>query len=388
MKGIKHNAYWLGWLRRQVLPVMIWLATVGFVVGLFFRRSERFEVLGIAQAQTIQIAATVPGRLRIVTVGLFEKVTEGQVLAVLDDEVLQAELATALAEVQRLMAELVATEDRLSAEAAQRETDWVADSRRFFADVENTRLQILELKTVIETDRIILQDLALEVKIARELIAEEAIAPYELQKARAQYDSLAKKIEENAHVLAQAETDLKQAEQRRREFTRRQPVHPSVDSALELIRQAVTVQERQVEQLLTQLTALVLKSPLDGVVSQIPQRPGQGVARRFMRRTGETVLAGEPILAVAAASSSEVIAYIPEDQVGGVREGMKVELVKTSEPEQIAPSRVSYIGPVTEEMPVRLWRNPNFPQWGRPFLVKVPRQMELTPGELVGIRRL
>lgn len=388
MKGIKHNAYWLGWLRRQVLPVMIWLATVGFVVGLFFRRSERFEVLGIAQAQTIQIAATVPGRLRIVTVGLFEKVTEGQVLAVLDDEVLQAELATASAEVQRLMAELVATEDRLSAEAAQRETDWVADSRRFSADVENTRLQILELKTVIETDRIILQDLALEVKIARELIAEEAIAPYELQKAQAQYDSLAKKIEENAHVLAQAETDLKQAEQRRHEFTRRQPVHPSVDSALELIRQAITVQERQVEQLLTQLTALVLKSPLDGVVSQIPQRPGQGVARRFMRRTGETVLAGEPILAVAAASSSEVIAYIPEDQVGGVREGMKVELVKTSELEQIAPSRVSYIGPVTEEMPVRLWRNPNLPQWGRPFLVKVPQQMELTPGELVGIRRL
>lgn len=159
MKGIKHNAYWLGWLRRQVLPVMIWLATIGFVVGLFFRRSERFEVLGIAQAQTIQIAATVPGRLRIVTVGLFEKVTEGQVLAVLDDELLRAELATALAEVQRLMAELVVTEDGLFAEAAQRETDWVADSRRFSVDVENARLQILELKTLLETDRIMLQDL-------------------------------------------------------------------------------------------------------------------------------------------------------------------------------------------------------------------------------------
>ena len=388
MKGIKHNAYWLGWLRRQVLPVMIWLATIGFVVGLFFRRSERFEVLGIAQAQTIQIAPTVPGRLRIVTVGLFEKVTEGQVLAVLDDEVLQAELATALAEVQRLMAELVATQDTLVAEAANQEAARIADSRRFSVDVENARLQILELKTLLETDRIMLQDLELEVKIVQQLLDEDAIAPYELQKAQVLYDALAKKVEENQHLLRQAQEDLKQSEQRRSEFVRCQVVHPSVDSALELIRQAITVQERNVEHLLAQISQLVLKTPFDGVVSQIPQRPGQGVARRFMRRTGEMVLAGEPILAVAAASSSEVIAYIPEDQVGGVREGMKVELVKTSEPEQIAPSRVSYIGPVTEEMPVRLWRNPNFPQWGRPFLVKVPQQMELTPGELVGIRRL
>jgi len=108
----------------------------------------------------------------------------------------------------------------------------------------------------------------------------------------------------------------------------------------------------------------------------------------MLRRSGESVLAGEPILTVTSDSSSEVIAYIGEDQVVGIREGMEVLLIKDSEPQQIAPSLVSYIGPVTEEMPVRLWRNPNFPQWGRPFLVKVPQQMELTPGELVGIRRL
>ena len=388
MKGIKHNAYWLGWLRRQVLPVMIWLATIGFVVGLFFRRSERFEVLGIAQAQTIQIAPTVPGRLQSVSVRLFEKVSKGQILAVLDDELLQAELATASAEVQRLMAELVATQDSLQAEAANQETTWIADRRRFFVDVENARLRILELKTVIETDRIILQDLALEVKIARELIAEEAIAPYELQKAQALYNALATKIVENQRLLAQAEDDLKQAGQRRREFTRRQPVHPSVDSALELIRKAITVQERTVEHILARISELVLESPFDGVVTQIPQRPGQVTARQMLRRSGESVLAGEPILTVTSDSSSEVIAYIGEDQVVGIREGMEVLLIKDSEPQQIAPSLVSYIGPVTEEMPVRLWRNPNFPQWGRPFLVKVPQQMELTPGELVGIRRL
>lgn len=388
MKGMRHNSYRSKWWCRQVLPVMVWLGAIAGVVGLLHRRSERFEVLGIAKEQTVQIAATVPGRLQSVTVRLFEKVSKGQVLAVLDDELLQAELATASAEVQRLMAELVATQDRLAAEAADRETDRAAQIRQFAIDVERTRLRILELKTLLETDRMMLQDLGLEVSIVDELVAEEAVGPYELQKVNVQYETLAKKILENERLLVQAEEDLKQAKQRQYEFSRRQVVHPSVDNALELIHKAITVQERTVEHIFARISELVLRSPFDGMVTQTPQRPGQVTARQMLRRSGESVLAGEPILTVTSDSSSEVIAYISEDQAVGIREGMEVLLLKDSEPQQMAASRVSYVGPVTEEIPVRLWRNPNFPQWGRPFLVEIPPEMKLTPGELVGIRRL
>jgi hypothetical protein len=59
-----------------------------------------------------------------------------------------------------------------------------------------------------------------------------------------------------------------------------------------------------------------------------------------------------------------------------------------SEPAQIIPSKVIYIGPTVEQLPARLWQNANVPQWGRPFLVEVPNKMKLTVGEAVGIRRL
>ncbi len=67
---------------------------------------------------------------------------------------------------------------------------------------------------------------------------------------------------------------------------------------------------------------------------------------------------------------------------------MEVELVRNSDPPQIARSHVIHLGPAIEQLPNRLWRNPNVPQWGRPFLVEIPEGMDLIPGELVGIRKL
>lgn len=371
-----YRSYWSGAWCRHVFSVLVWAVVAVGVVGLFYRRTARFEVLGMAQGQMRQIAATCTGRLKTVPVQLFEKISRGQTLAVLDDEHIQAELATAAAEIQRLMAELVPTQERLLAEAANRETDWIATHRRFSVDVEQSRLRILQLRTTLETDRIMLEDLALEVKIAQELLEKQAITPYELQKVKVQYNTLAKKIEASQHLLEQAERDLKEAQRRRSEFARRKPQHPSVNGALEVIHKTIKVQEQRMEELLVECVALVLKSPFDGVVSQIQSRPG------------EAVLPGEPILTIAEVKPSEIIAYASETQASQIREKMVIELVKNSEPAQIVRSQVTYVGPVVEQMPVRLWRNPNIPQWGRPFLVKVPPQMKLAQGELVGIRRL
>ena len=250
MKKIKPNNYHSGPWRLHILSALVWFAAVAGVVGLFYHRSQRFEVLGLAAGQLRQVAATCTGRLKSVPVQLFEKVSQGQTVAVLDDEHIQAELAIASAEIQRLMAELIPTQEQLLAETASSQTNWIADKRRFDVDVENTRIRILELKTLIETDRLTLENLSLEVKTADNLLKQQAVAPYELHKAQIEYNTLAKKIEENQYLLAQAEQYLKQAQRRRDEFARHLPLHRSVDSSLEPIRKAIKVQEQLIEQLI------------------------------------------------------------------------------------------------------------------------------------------
>jgi multidrug resistance efflux pump len=378
------------------------------VVALFQRRAERFEILGFAQGQVRHVKATSPGRLKSVPVQLFKKVSLGDTVAVidtiLDNELLlqgqlKAQLDTARAEIDHLMAQLVPTEERLRAEAANLETNKVEAQRRYSVDVENARVRILETKTLLASDRIILEDLAMEVKIVQELLYEEAVAPYELQKAQVAYNTLKKKIEENKRLLEQSEQDLKQAQERRDEFALRQMQHPSVDSALEVIRKEIAVRERLMDDLWVQLEALELrqtvelKAPFDGVVVPIQGRAGEVILRRpgesILRRPGEVVLAGEPILAIAEAKPSEIIAYVTEEQIDQVQEGMGVELVnKTAQKVTIVESRVVYVGPTMERKPERLWLNPNIPEWGLPISIKIPPDLKLVSGELVGIRRL
>ena len=362
------------------------------MAGLFTRRSQRFEVLGIAQGQIRQIAANCTGRLTSMPVQLFDEVSLGQPVAVLDtildneqpQDQLQAQLSTILAEIEHLTSQLVPTQDDLLAEKTDRETNRLNDSRRFSVDVESARLEILRYRALIETDRIILEDLALEVQTIKELLAQEAVAPYELQKAQVQYETLVKKIEENEQLLEQAKIALKQTQQRHDEYVRFKPHHPSVENALDVIRKAIKIQERRMDELLIKIEALEprktlkLTAPIDGVVSQILHWPGEAVS------------AGEPILTITEVKPTEILAYALAGQVNQIRKGMAVELAKRGELEkiEIARSQITYIGPIVEQLPARLWRNQNVPEWGRPFLIKAPPQMKLITGEIVGIRKL
>jgi multidrug resistance efflux pump len=285
-------------------------------------------------------------------------------------------------------------------QASDIESTRANSERRFSLDVENARLKILDLQVTIVSDRIRATDLETEVKICQKLLEDGAIAPYELDKAKAQCDALSAKIKENERLLEQAQTDLKDAELRYGQFAQRELRVPSVDAAMEVIRKKINVEEETMNGLLKRLDALksrqavALTSPIDGVVVPIPlqgrsrelleQRAGEQV----IRRSGEVVAAGEPILAVAEEAPTEIVAYVSEQTVGHIRENMPVDLVTTRAQAQIAKANIADIGPMVELMPQRLWRNPNLPQWGLPIVIKVPPGLLLMPGETVGVRGL
>lgn len=393
-------------LRLHLLPILVWLGAVACVIGLFTRRSQRFEIVGMARSPVFHVSVNCAARLKTVPVKLFENVTKGQTVAivntVLDNEQprieLQTQLDAILAEIEHLSAQLVPTQETLLAEESDREISRIARMRTFDIDIENARIQILSLRSQIASDRIVLEDLAMEAKITRDLVEQKAIAPYEQEKAQVQYNALAKKVEENENLLEQAKSDLVQARQRRDEYAKSLPFNPSVDDALEVIRKQIAVQERLMDGVLAQLEALKaresleLKAPVDGVVIPVQQQANEALMRRpgerIMGRPGEAVTAGEPILAIAEARPSKIIAYIGDRLLGQVEENMPVEIIKDREPPQIARSQITQIGPTMELMPERMWLYPNIPQWGRPILIEIPDGLELIPGEMIGIRRL
>ena len=380
MEGLGRKNYRPGRLRLHILPILVWLGTAACVVMLFRYRTERFEVVGLAQGRVRHIAATCAGRLKEVPVQLFDQIKKGQDVAVidtvLDNENIQAQLKTVRAEVAHLTAELAPARERIEVEAANAITDQIATQRRFAVDVESAGLRVLELTAQIETDKITLEDLAAEVEIVRDLLQQQAVADYELQKVEAKHNVVAMQIEQYTQLLAEAKLHLDNTQKRQQEFAVRQPQHLTVDNALAVITKAREVQQARMQELRAKRDLLILKSPVDGMVSLIQRGPG------------ETVLPGDPILTVAETEPREIVTYATEGQFGQLRERMRVRLIKHSEPKKIADSQVVYLGPTMELMPERLWRTRGIPQWGRPVLIKIPPGMKLVPGELVGIKGL
>jgi multidrug resistance efflux pump len=392
---------------RHGIPVMVWVLAVGGVIWLFYQRSARFETVGIARGQVRQMAANSTGRIKELRVDLFQPVKAGQVLAVVDtvteeqrgeEAKLRAQFAMAAAEAERLSAELIPTQEQLRAQAANARMNLEDNCRRFEMDVDSARLRILDLQATLASERVTLEDLALQVSKSKELLQQEAIVPFELERIQARYDGVLKNVQEDEQLLEQARTVLKQAQQRRDQFATHELPQPSEDAALETIRKQIGVQEQAMKGLMEQLAAwkarhaVELKSPIDGVIISIHgqrndtilQRPGEEV----LRRPTEVVKAGDPILVVAEEKPTEVVAYVSEQQLGFVKERMPVELVKTRAPAWIVASQVVQIGPAIEPMPQRLWRSPNIPQWGLPVLIEIPPGLDLIPGEVVGIRGL
>ena len=407
MKKISSRDYLAG-LRIHLLPFVVWVGAIACVVVLFSHRSKRYEILGVAQAPMYQIAANCDGRLISVSVELFDEVKQGQVLAVvngvLDNEPTRAELlaevAALKAEAAHLAAEAKATRTTESAQIDRGRAEWVADSRAFADKVADLRLRVLELRTAIETDKLTVQQLDFTYK--RFIVEGRAdvndVALFELQALKAERDALAKQVEQNERMLEQAELERQAAIERQQQFVNNQaiPVGPTEEAAQDVINKQTEVLERQVDVFLAQLVslgrreALELRSPVDGIVVPIRGNANEVTLQRagenLMRRAGEVVAAGDPIFAVVEVQPREVVAYVNERELGSVREGKVVELVKNTEPPQIAKSQVTYVSPVVEQIPERLWLNPAIPQWGQPVVIEIPSGMRVISGELVGIR--
>jgi multidrug resistance efflux pump len=392
---------------RHLTPMVVWLGAVMVVGWVVYQRSESFQMVGIAQSEVRQVASDCTARIVDIRVDLFEPVTAGQVLAVLNtvpaselttEAELQAQVATAAAEIERLMASLIPTQDQLLVEKADLQISHADNQRRFIVDAEAARLHVLQIQTEIASEEILLNGLAVDVQATEKLVQQEVVVPFELEKLKIQYDSTARKIKEYQVELEQAQADQAQAERRRDEFAQQQLPQQSIDDALEAIRKEARVQEELMKGLRAQIaafkarSAVEVKSPIDGVVIPISGRANEVLLKRqgeeTIRRAGEVVSAGDPILAVAQTQPTEIVAYANEQQVGYLKDDMTVELVKMRYPAQIAQSNVRSIGPTIELLPQRLWRSPTIPQWGRPVVIAVPPGLDLVPGELVGVRGL
>ncbi|MBN2492253.1 MAG: HlyD family efflux transporter periplasmic adaptor subunit [Planctomycetes bacterium] len=359
--------------RQGPLPVLVWLGAIALVAVLASRRMVRVDAVGIAEVRHAVVTSLADGCLKFLNHDLYEPVRAGAVVAGLDEAPILAELETIRAEIARLRAELRAEEERLRVAAEEAAAARGTQARRFAWDLENAELDLLDRRLTDEVDRVERERLTLLLERYSQLVETGGVSAAEVDEVRLQREAVVKRIEHNVQNLAAARARRDAAAAR----ARMAPVaaaEPAVDTLLEPLRRATAVQEAEIERLGLTRQALLLRAPLDGVVSQV------------LHRSGEAVVAGDPILLIADPRTTRVVAHIPErTRHLDIRPGDTVELVRRRTPVEVLEAKVIRVGPAVEEIPIQERRNPTLVEWGRPVLIAAS-ELELCPGETVDVR--
>lgn len=255
------------------------------------------EATGIVKAQVgaiVKIGARATGTIKDMRVKVGDAVRKDELIAVIDDRELQAQLQEAQAKKARLQADLAQVEAVYPKRIAEAEAETrLAMAKRAYAE-SNLKRQAMLYK--------------------QELVARDVLDA-------AQRDALVSRNEVLAKQASQVRLET--------EFTKeRLKAQKSVDEA-----QAVCQSIR------TKISYTRIVSPIDGVVAQVSSQEGETVV---------TGLQVANLITILDPTRLEMWIYVDETDVGQVRPGLAVEFRVDAYPEATFSGRVDQIYPQPE----------------------------------------
>jgi HlyD family secretion protein len=354
---------------QRLLPAAVWCVAVVIVCILAYRENGRAATIsGVAEARETLIASVNDGIISGVSVDLYDPVAAGQVVAIMDDTLLRAELAIAESELKHLKAELNAQTVLLKQPASSHD-----DMRRFFADADNARLDWLDRIVEQQADRIDLARLEMLMEHKREMYEKGILDELTWRESDLEYQELKTRINENDAAIQAAEALRDTTEQRLREFLASMtPEH--VEEQLQPFREAISVQEARILEIADRRRQQVLQSPIQGKVA------------RILHHAGESVRRGDPVLTVIPEQANRVVAWLDENQTRDLEAGASVE-IHGAAADTILTAEVLRLSPRVEAIPEQAAPDTLRTYWGRAAVIgKLAGTSTILPGDRVEIR--
>jgi multidrug resistance efflux pump len=360
--------------RRSVLPGVIFGVSLLAMFWLWEHQGQMPNAVGEVEAVRIDVAATAQGTLAGdagMMLTLFERIEAGAVVARLDDGPARAAMATVRARITQLQSELRAAVEKTALQEFDRGQVHQREACRLACEVQKHRLDVLDRRAAIETDRIEEQRLETQIAFLQPALARGTVTELQVTELRLQRDEVRKRIEENERALAEAQTQGQSAAAALRAFPELRAA--SVELVLAPVEAAIAVGERELEELQLQVDALEVRAPISGTICGIYRWPGQAIK------------AGEPIVTVAADQGRYIVSYVRQEQRIRPAVGMAVTIRVRGSPTPAVESVVERVGPHVELVPPHHLRDQKIQEWGQPVSIRAPQHLNLRPGELIDV---
>lgn len=353
--------------RVAYLPPITFLFLIAIICWMWMTYVEPGAIIGEVETIHANMVSSLAGTIEDLKVDQLQTVTNGQELAViftLDADQLRTELAAAESDLRLMKARMDLDKTRnLNAYSQLRLT---LSEEKFNLDVARIRLQ----QATLEFERAgkLLESKLIPRGVGAGLSGGGLVGPrneFGYEVALRDRDSLQAEVTTREKSVADLETRMKELES-----TGTVRIDPA-DAAVE---QAIRAQRDHLEQL---RKPVVLRSPIDGFVSEI------------VNRTGQKVVAGERILVVSGRKSDRIVAWMHPPVETPPAIGDVVEVHRMGLGGASFEGRVVRVGSQLEQVSPLLrtpTANPERIEVGLPMLVEADQARTLIPGEAVQLR--
>jgi multidrug resistance efflux pump len=351
------------WVRTRVLPWVMWGSTMAAAGWLWLDvRSE--SAVGFALGVEYVVSPPQPGRVETLAVEPGQRVRAGQVIATLDPQAIDAELAIVAAERRRLEAELgaVQSESRVRVGDSTREleesiasADLALKAARAERTVRAAEFKALDSQTTALTA----------------LVEQRMADRRDLDALAVQHAALQKQLQMADSVVSQLVSQVAAARARRALLPA-----DATELAVGPVRAELAVLAGQEQLLAVQREETVLRAPADGEVAAVHLRPG------------EVAIAGAPVVTIVShgpGADDQVLVCLRETQAGAVQVGEAALVVPRGASGAGLAAHVTRVGPRVAELPLRCRRNPALPEWGREVAVALDEHRPLLPGQAFSV---
>ncbi len=345
---VSSSTYWV--INRQASPkIDIAALTVPVVsADVTLRISASGKVVPV---QTVNLSPKNSGLLAQLLVEQGDSVEQGQIIARMDDSNLQAQLSKARANLAQAQAQLA------EARAGSRPEE-IAQSRARLNQVRaqlnqartgNRPEEIAQAQAQVEAARARVNLTSSRVQRNRNLAASGAIAQDALDEviaddrtARANLLEAQRRLADLKSGSRSEEIDQRQAAVTEAEQALQQLQNGSRPEQIDQFEASVAAAQSELKAVQVQLNDTIIRAPFSGIVTQKYATEGAFVTPTT---SASSTASATSTSIVAVSRGLEVLAQVPEVDIGQVKQGRMVEIVADAYPNQVFKGQVRLISP-------------------------------------------
>lgn len=305
----------------------------------------------VVPVQSVNISPKNPGVLSQLYVEQGDRIQQGQILARMDSAGIeaqrsqyranlaqsQAQLAEALAgsrpqEIAQARARLAQSQAQLAAAKAGNRPQEIAQSQ---SQVDAAQARVNYTSEQVKRYEYLYKEGAEKKQLLDQAISDDKSARANLEEAKKRFSLVqsgtrSEEIDQRQAAVKEARAALVLLEDgtRSEEIVQRQA--------------AVASAEAQLKGVQVQLEDTIIRAPLSGIVTQKYAEPGAFVTPTTSASTSASATSSS---IVAVARGLEILAQVPEADLGRIKQGQQVEIVADAYPDQVFKGHVRLIAP-------------------------------------------